>query len=402
MRTAPPEDFDASAFFADVFLFQAWNVFPGHRTPGIKGVEEHMKRLDVPAMLDGLRVLEIAPWNGFFGFECLRRGARELVAVGPDNPNVTGFNQTVQLLDIEDRVRYIQRSVYHIKELELGKFDLVMLLGLIYHLRHPLLAIDVIHDHCEENAVFLIDSPLADKAVHVFEPDKVNARRPTWEAVQDVPMAMFVRGGADVPLARDPFNWFVPNGACLGAWVRSSGFEILHQINDGSWSSIKARRIARPFAEGLEGFNPRAAAGRNRATERIGPPVTAIELFAPRDRQDSRWHGRENLGSTPFRWTAVDTLAWPGRSLGSGLNSIRIPFLIEISEGFADKCRVLVDGREATTKIEGRTIVAEVTLTEPGRHDIELRTPAPVSPRALRNAPDDRLLGLAIPAGVAD
>ena len=264
MRTAPPEDFDASAFFADVYLFQTWNVFPGYQTPGIKGVEAHLKRLDVPARLDGLRVLEIAPWNGFFGFECLRRGARELVALGPDDPNITGFNRTVQLLDIEDRVRYIQRSVYDIREFNLGKFDIVMFLGLVYHLRHPLLAIDLVHDHCEENGMFLIDSPLADKDAHVFDPDKVDAPRSAWREVQNVPMAMYVRGGADIPLARDPFNWFVPNGACLAAWVRSSGFEILHETIDGDWCSIKARRIAKPFAEGLEGFNPGAPFMRNR------------------------------------------------------------------------------------------------------------------------------------------
>jgi tRNA (mo5U34)-methyltransferase len=212
----------------------------------------------VPARLDGSRVLDIAPWNGFFGFECLRRGARELVALGPEDPDVTGFARTVQLLEITDKVHYIQGSVYDIRKLCLGKFDIVLFLGLIYHLRHPLLAIDLLHDHCDAEAMFLIDSPLANRVAHVAEPDKAGALKPAWEAIQHIPIAMFVRGGADVPLARDPFNWFIPNEACLGVWLASSGFEIIHHVTAGNWCSMRARPVERPFADGLEGFNPRA------------------------------------------------------------------------------------------------------------------------------------------------
>src|SRR5271155_5732521 len=111
MRIEPPVGFDVSEFYADVNLFQSWDVFPGHTATGIKSVDKSFADLGMPARLD---VLEIAPWNGFFGFECLRRGADELVALGPDDPELTGFTRSVQLLDIGRQVHYVRASVYDI------------------------------------------------------------------------------------------------------------------------------------------------------------------------------------------------------------------------------------------------------------------------------------------------
>jgi tRNA (mo5U34)-methyltransferase len=256
MRTEPPVGFDASEFYADVVLFQSWDVFPGHTATGIKSVDNSFAYLGVPARLDGLRVLEIAPWNGFFGFECLRRGADELVALGPDDPELTGFARSVQLLDIGRKVRYIRASVYDIEKYKLGSFDVVLCLGLIYHLRHPLLAMDLLHDHCKESAVFLIDSATMNLVDRVASEPERSGLLEAWETVQRFPMTVYVRGGALLPAGYDACNWFVPNVACLTAWVRSSGFEIRHESGVLGWHFIQARKIARPFPVGLEGYNP--------------------------------------------------------------------------------------------------------------------------------------------------
>ena len=258
MRTEAPVGFDASKFYSDVNLFQKWDVFPGHTAQGLKPVNKTLENLGVPARLDGLRVLEIAPWNGFFGFECLRRGARELVALGPDDPELTGFVRSAQVLDINHQVRYIRASVYDIDEYKLGTFDVVMCLGVIYHLRHPLLAIDLLHDHCKVDAMFLIDSSTINLIDRVVGETERGTLLPAWEAVQRFPMSLFVRGGALFPAGRDGCNWYIPNVAGLTAWVKSSGFEICHQSGVLGWHYIQARKIARLFAVGLEGYNPNA------------------------------------------------------------------------------------------------------------------------------------------------
>src|ERR1700726_4229312 len=79
MRTQPPENFDTADFCKSFCSFQQWELFPVHVVPGAKDVTSHMRHLRIPERLDGSRVLDIAPWNGFFGFECLRRGAAEVV-----------------------------------------------------------------------------------------------------------------------------------------------------------------------------------------------------------------------------------------------------------------------------------------------------------------------------------
>ncbi len=148
-----------------------------------------------------------------------------------------------------------------------------------------------------------------------------------------------------------------------------------------------------PYVFGRTGLD----VATQRAIERIGTPVKRTELFAPSAGLDPRWHGLEMFGSSSFRWTAAGELAWPPKGLNSGLTFIRVPFLMEIAEGFAAKCRIFVDGSEATTRIEGKTIVAEINLARAGRYRIVLRTPSPLTPKSLRNASDDRPLGLAIP-----
>jgi hypothetical protein len=81
MHTQPPENFDTADFCKSFYSFQQWDLFPGHVVPGAKDVTSHMRHLRIPERLDGSRVSGIAPWNGFFGFECLPRGAAEVVSL---------------------------------------------------------------------------------------------------------------------------------------------------------------------------------------------------------------------------------------------------------------------------------------------------------------------------------
>jgi len=262
MRQTAPAAFDAAAFYQGVQTFQDWDVFPGHHVAGIKPVMRDLNLLGVPDHLAGSpRVLEIGPWNGFFGFELLRRGAGELVALGPDDPDRTGWSGTVRLLEIESRVRYIRDSVYHIASHRLGAFDLVLFLGVVYHLRHPLLALDLLHDHSRAGGMLLLDSPTIDHVHRIAPPAAQDVLGESWKSVRHVPLAAFVRGGVDTPLAADAYNWYVPNSTCLRGWVRSSGFEISREYVAEEWMWLQARRVDRPFAPGLEGFNS-ASAGK--------------------------------------------------------------------------------------------------------------------------------------------
>lgn len=255
MRTHPSADFDINRFYGDTYLFQKWEVFPGHVTEGPKDVNATLEAMRFPADLTGKRVLDIAPWNGFFSFECARRGAAEVVSLGPEDPADTGFAQTRDLLEL-DNVRYVRGSVYDISPETTGHFDIVLFLGLIYHLRHPLLALDKIHDVCTDK--LFTDTPYIDNIVFDRTVDEATkaAIILNGRVTNQLPMLYFT------PEAEtgDAFNWFMPNLKAFRAMVASSGFRVLHEANDGGgWCWIAAEKADRGFAEGLEGYNPGAA-----------------------------------------------------------------------------------------------------------------------------------------------
>jgi tRNA (mo5U34)-methyltransferase len=254
MRNDPPKDFDINRFFEGIYTFQKWEIFPGHCTTGSKDVVEHMHRLRIPDRLDGLRILDIAPWNGFFGFECVRRGAAEVVSFGPDDPNETGYNKTRQLLRL-DNCKYIQGSVYDLSPEIHGHFDIVLFLGLIYHLRYPLLALDRIYDVTKDR--LFADSPISDwrildKTVSV---DHARLILQQGRIMNQLPLTYFTKGSE----TGDPYNWFIPNKCAFRDFVKSSGFIIDHFFDDAHWASIAATKAERNFVVNIEGYNKKAA-----------------------------------------------------------------------------------------------------------------------------------------------
>jgi tRNA (mo5U34)-methyltransferase len=266
MRTQPPDNFSFTDFCGSFYSFQQWELFPGLIVPGAKDVTSHMRHLQIPERLDGCRVLDIAPWNGFFGFECLRRGAAEVISLGPDDPGVTGYDKTRELLQI-DNCAYVRSSVYDLSPDAHGHFDVVLFLGLIYHLRHPLLALDRIFE-VASNRLF-VDSPIIDN--HVFDVTVSEIERKKILAagkdIHQLPMVYFTKGDE----TRDPYNWFLPNKRAFSDLVESSGFKIdTYEDDGGSWASVSATKGERAFTPGLEGWNE--AASNQRAVMRDAKP----------------------------------------------------------------------------------------------------------------------------------
>src|SRR5436190_4737290 len=93
----------------------------------------------IPADLRGKTVLDIGCNAGFYSIEMKRRGADRVLGVDFDETYLSQarFAAEVCSADIEFR----QLSVYDVGKLG-EKFDVVLFLGVLYHLRHPLLALD--------------------------------------------------------------------------------------------------------------------------------------------------------------------------------------------------------------------------------------------------------------------
>jgi tRNA (mo5U34)-methyltransferase len=173
----------------------------------------------VPADLTGRTVLDIGCNAGFYSLEMKRRGADRVLGIDHDEAYLAQarFAAEIAGADIEFR----RLSVYDVGSLG-ERFDIVIFMGVLYHLRHPLLALDLIREHVAGDLMLFQSMQRGSNAV-----EPVEENYPFWNyALFDAPgfpKMHFVENR----YADDPTNWWVPNRACVEAMLRSAGFSIL-------------------------------------------------------------------------------------------------------------------------------------------------------------------------------
>ena len=212
--------------------YDAWyhciEVAPGIVTPGIHDSRLELANLDLmelPRDLSGRRVLDVGCRDGFFSFEMEARGA-EVVAIDYAPETHTGFTIVSKILGC--RTPYLVENVYGLNPEEHGRFDVVLFLGVLYHLRNPLAALDRIRSVTKPGGFLFLETQLAkDSAV----------------AGRDVPLWEFHPRDS---LRDDGTNKWTPNFAALKAVVEEAEFTPLLGINRGDSAYVKARAVDDP------------------------------------------------------------------------------------------------------------------------------------------------------------
>jgi tRNA (mo5U34)-methyltransferase len=172
----------------------------------------------LPARLDGKTVLDVGCNAGFYSMEMKRRGAARVLGIDDDEGYLAQarFAADVSGLDVE----FERLSVYDVGRLR-ERFDLVIFMGVLYHLRYPLLALDRLREHVAHDA-FLFQSMLRGAlTVRRVEEDYSFDERAHFDE-PEYPKLHFV----EHRYAGDPTNWWVPNKACVEAMLRAAGFVI--------------------------------------------------------------------------------------------------------------------------------------------------------------------------------
>ena len=172
----------------------------------------------IPADLRGKRVLDIGCNAGFYSLEMKRRGAERVLGIDTEDLYLrqAEFAAEVSELDVE----FKKLSVWDVAALG-ERFDLVIFMGVLYHLRHPLLALDLIHEHVADDLLLFQSMQRgSDEVVEVAEDYDFNAAAPFNEP--GYPKMHFI----EHRYSHDETNWWVPNRACVEAMLRSSGFAI--------------------------------------------------------------------------------------------------------------------------------------------------------------------------------
>ena len=173
----------------------------------------------IPHDLRGRTVLDIGCNAGFYSLEMKRRGADRVVGVDFDPRYLAQARLAAEVQGLEIELR--QLSVYDVAQLG-EKFDVVLFLGVFYHLRHPLLALDLIHEHVARDLFVFQSMQRGSEEAGAFEADYEFWEKDIFER-PEFPRMYFI----EQKYAGDATNWWIPNRACVEAMLRSSGFEIL-------------------------------------------------------------------------------------------------------------------------------------------------------------------------------
>lgn len=186
--------------------FHSIELGDGIVTKGQRTLEAIRRKADI-AFKHGVRgksVLDIGAWDGAYSFEAERRGASRVLATdyvcwgGSRASKKASFDFAKRALGshIEEQVI----DVPNISPETVGIFDLVLFLGVLYHLRHPFLLLERIAPVASEMLVIDTETALDD---------------------EDRPAMVFFPGRE---LNNDGSNWWAPNIKCVEAMLRDVGF----------------------------------------------------------------------------------------------------------------------------------------------------------------------------------
>ena len=179
----------------------------------------------IPADLRGKTVLDIGCNGGFYSIEMKRRGADRVVAMDFDDRYLAQARFAAEALGCE--IEFRKLSVYDVQKLG-EQFDIVLFLGVLYHLRHPLLALDLIHEHVARNLFVFQSLQRGSETVEQIQDDYEFWETDVFERA-GFPKLYFI----EKRYAGDPTNWWIPNRAAVEGMLRSAGFDIVdHPENE--------------------------------------------------------------------------------------------------------------------------------------------------------------------------
>jgi tRNA (mo5U34)-methyltransferase len=176
-------------------------------TPGLDNSSAKLQSMGIPEDLRGKTVLDIGAWDGFFSFEAERRGAKRVLATdsfcwgGPGPGTKEGFEFARRVLS--SKVEDYEIDVMDLSPEKIGMFDVVFFLGVLYHMRHPLLALDLVWSVTAPGGMAIIET-------HV---DMLHLERP----------AIAFYPGSE--LNNDWTNWFGPNPSAVEGMLKVAGFK---------------------------------------------------------------------------------------------------------------------------------------------------------------------------------
>ncbi len=193
----------------------------------------------VPADLTGKSVLDIGCNAGFYSLQMKARGAARVLGVDSDERYLEQARLAAEVNGADIEFRFL--DVYDLAALG-ERFDVVLFMGVLYHLRHPLLALDLIHEHVAGDLLVFQTMQRGSPQVDTVEPDYDFFDEAQFDS-PGYPKMHFI----EQKYASDWTNWWAPNAACSEAMLRSAGFAVIEKPEAEVYV---CRRVDRPWPAG--------------------------------------------------------------------------------------------------------------------------------------------------------
>jgi len=173
----------------------------------------------LPADLSGWTALDIGCNAGFYSLELAQRGAH-VVALDKDEHFLRQARWAVDRFGLGDRIEVRRGQIYDLARWT-ERFDLILFLGVFYHLRYPLLGLDLVAERTRRLLLFQTLT-MPGEEVYATPPDQAfDDRAPL--TVSGWPKMAFI----EKKLAGDITNWWAPNHAAVEAMLRSTGLRLV-------------------------------------------------------------------------------------------------------------------------------------------------------------------------------
>jgi tRNA (mo5U34)-methyltransferase len=219
---------------AEIAWFHTIDLGDGVVTPGVGDTPRNLGLVKMPEDLSGQTVLDIGAWDGFYSVEAEGRGASRVLATdsfcwsGAAWATKAGFDLAREALHSRVEDKYI--DVMELSPESVGVFDLVLFMGVLYHLRHPLLALEK------------VASVTGGRLILETQVDWLGLRRPA--------MAFY----PTTELNDDWTNWWAPNPSALVSMIKDVGFTRVEAVTPPYGLVQRVARAARLWK--VRGWNP--------------------------------------------------------------------------------------------------------------------------------------------------
>ncbi|HZQ23505.1 MAG TPA: TIGR04290 family methyltransferase [Terriglobales bacterium] len=187
---------------------------------------------EIPRNLSGATVLDIGCNGGFYSIEMKRRGAERVLGIDVDERYLNQARFAAQTLNLD--IEFQKCSVYSVDQIP-GQFDYVLFMGVLYHLRYPLFALDRVVRKVGGKLIFQT-MIRGSQDVRQWERDY-----PFWRDDMFHDFAFPAMYFIEQEYAHDPTNWWIPNRAAAEALLRSSGLKILCNPEPETWICAPAQ-----------------------------------------------------------------------------------------------------------------------------------------------------------------